>query len=55
VLWLSFWSSAFYSLSVQFERNGAGHLRDHQFTVLPAKGDLAEQPVDLGVVKLVKP
>jgi hypothetical protein len=44
-----------YSLGVRFQQNDAGHLRDYRFTVPPTKGDLAEQPIDLGVLTLVKP
>jgi hypothetical protein len=44
-----------YSLSVRFQRESAGELRDHRFNVPSANGDLSAQPVDLGVLTLEKP
>src|SRR5262249_12561739 len=43
-----------YSLSVQFQRDAAGSLRNHRFQVPPPQGDLAGQPVDLGILGLEK-
>jgi RNA polymerase sigma factor (sigma-70 family) len=43
-----------YSLTVQFDRDNAGHLRNHRFRVPPPEGDPAVRPVDLGTLKLEK-
>jgi beta-lactamase regulating signal transducer with metallopeptidase domain/uncharacterized GH25 family protein len=44
-----------YSLSVRFDRDGAGHLLNHRFTVPPTKEGESAQPVDLGMLTLQKP
>ncbi|WP_159452171.1 M56 family metallopeptidase [Singulisphaera sp. GP187] len=43
-----------YSLSVRFDRNGAGQLLNHRIEVPAQAGDVAVQAVDLGVLKLEK-
>jgi protocatechuate 3,4-dioxygenase beta subunit len=43
-----------YSLSVQFQRDGAGHLRNHRFEVPSTEGDSIAKPVDLGMLRLEK-
>jgi beta-lactamase regulating signal transducer with metallopeptidase domain len=43
-----------YSLSVQFQRDDAGRLSNHRFSVPAQQGDLAAQPVDLGTLRLEK-
>jgi hypothetical protein len=43
-----------FALSVSFQREAAGHLRNYRFTV-PPEGDLAAGPFDLGPLKLIKP
>jgi len=44
-----------YSLSVRFNQNDAGFLRDHRFTVPSPEGDRATGPVDLGMLRLRAP
>ena len=44
-----------YSLSVRFERDGAGHLWNHRVHVPPTEGASSAQPVDLGTLTLEKP
>jgi hypothetical protein len=44
-----------YSLTVRFDRDGAGHLRNHRFHVPAVEGDPEARPVDLGTLKLEKP
>jgi len=43
-----------YSLSVQFQRDGAGHTRNHRFEVPSTEGDSTAKPVDLGILRLEK-
>jgi uncharacterized GH25 family protein len=45
----------FYSLSARLENGQQSQLRNHPFTVPPAKGDSALEPFDLGVLTLEKP
>jgi RNA polymerase sigma factor (sigma-70 family) len=44
-----------YSLSVRFDRDGAGHLWNHRVHVPPMEGASSAQPVDLGTLTLEKP
>jgi hypothetical protein len=44
-----------YSLSVRFQQDPPGNLWDYRFKVLLADGDRAEEPVDLGELRLMKP
>ena len=44
-----------YSLNVLLQRNQAGQLQNHRFSVPTSREDPSVQPVDLGVLKLEKP
>lgn len=44
--------SGHYSLSVIFDREGAGRLINHRFNVPSMEGDVSVQPVELGVLPL---
>jgi hypothetical protein len=44
-----------YSLSVRFQQDPPDNLRDYRFKVLLPDGDRAEEPVDLGELRLRKP
>jgi RNA polymerase sigma factor (sigma-70 family) len=44
-----------YSLSVRFDRDQAGRLRNHPFQVPPPTGESPARPVDLGKLTLDKP
>jgi carboxypeptidase family protein len=43
-----------YLLTVGFQRDDAGHLRNHRFNVPSAEGDSSAKPVDLGTLTLEK-
>ncbi|HEX3450316.1 MAG TPA: carboxypeptidase regulatory-like domain-containing protein [Isosphaeraceae bacterium] len=43
-----------YALSVSFQRDDAGHLRNYRFRVPPQEGVRAAEPLDLGPLKLTR-
>jgi beta-lactamase regulating signal transducer with metallopeptidase domain len=47
--------TGYFSLSVRFQQDPPGNLWDYRFKVLAPDGDRAEEPVNLGELRLVKP